>query len=71
MYSPEESLKIQMLRQKVSNNTITKEELKEGMALLARARGVGAATAAASKTRKAAAKGPINSDNMLDELGGL
>jgi hypothetical protein len=70
MYSPQESSRILELRMKVNNNTITQDELKEGLALLARARAGAHATSAASKTKKAA-KGPVDSGKLLDELEGL
>ena len=71
MYTPAESLRIQELRLKVANNTITKEELKEGLILLRKGREQAQATSTASRTKKAASKTPINSDSLLDELGGL
>lgn len=73
MYSPQESAEIQMYRQKVNAGTITKEELQRGLELLRRGRGAAHATSAASKERKATskAKANVNSDSLLDELGGL
>lgn len=71
MYTPQESIQIQLWRQKINNGTITKDELKEALFLLSRSRTAGATASAASKTRKAASKAPINSDSLLDELGGL
>lgn len=70
MYSPQESAQIQLCRQKVANGTITKEELREALALLARGRGAAAQASAASKTRKASGKN-VDSDKLLDELSGL
>lgn len=69
MYSPQESLRIQELRQKVGQGTVTPEELKEGLALLRRSREGAHATSAASRTRTAAAKKAVNSDDLLKELG--
>jgi hypothetical protein len=71
MYSPEESMRIQQYRQKVNDGTITKEELKEALMLLRKGREGAHATSTASRTRKAASKQPINSDSLLDELGGM
>lgn len=73
MYTPQESQTILNFRQKVNNGTITREELKEGLALLAKARAGAHATSAASKERKssAAAKKNVNSDALLSELEGL
>jgi hypothetical protein len=74
MYSPQETNRILELRMKVNNNTITQDELKEGLALLARARAGAHATSAASKERKAstaAKKAPVNTQALLDELDGL
>ena len=71
MYSPEESRFIMELRAKANAGTATLEELREGLSLLRRGRAGAAATSAASKTRKAAAKAPVNSDDLLSELGDL
>lgn len=71
MYTPEESARIQQYRQKVNDNTITKEELREALALLRKGREGAHATSTASRTRKAASKQPVDSDSLLDELGGL
>jgi alkylhydroperoxidase/carboxymuconolactone decarboxylase family protein YurZ len=74
MYSPHETAQIQVWRQKCNDNTITKEELKEALALLARGRVAGAAASAESKSRKssaAAKKAPVDSDKLLGELGDL
>lgn len=70
MYSPQQSARIQELRRKVQDNTITQAELKEGIELLRQGRGVASDASAASKAKKAA-KAPVNSDDLLSELGGL
>ena len=69
MYSPQESAQILAFRQKVNNNTITKEELKEALALLARGRSTAAASSSAAKSR--AAKPKPNGDDLLSELEGI
>jgi hypothetical protein len=70
MYSPQESAQIQMFRQKTNNGTITKEELKEALALLARGRTSAASSSAATKTARAAKAKP-DGDALLGELEGL
>jgi hypothetical protein len=70
MFTPEESAKIQLYRQKVNDGSITLDELQEGLALLRKNRAQAHATSTASRTRKAAGKQPINSDDLLSELGG-
>lgn len=73
MYTPEQSARIQLLRQKITQGTITQEELKEGMALLRLQREGAHATADGARTKRAsaAAKKNINSDALLGELDGL
>jgi hypothetical protein len=71
MYSPQESAEIQNLRQKAMSNTITPQELRRGIELLRQGRVQAAATSAKSKATKAAKATPVNSDSLLDELGGL
>lgn len=73
MYTPEQSQRILELRQKVLQNQATPEELKEGLALLRRSREGAHAASATSRSARAstAAKKNINSDSLLDELGGL
>jgi len=66
--------RLDILRQKSRDNTITMEEVKESMILMREGRIAAAGTSAASKARKstaAAKKAPINSDDLLSELGGL
>lgn len=70
MYSPQESIRIQILRAKVNDNTITREELKEASALLRQSREGAHAVSARSKATKAA-KAPVDSNKLLGELDGL
>lgn len=71
MYSPQESAEILVLRAKVNAGTITVEELKRGLSLLQKSRAAAQVTSTKSRTTKAAAKAPINSDDLLGELGSL
>ena len=59
--------KIQLYRQKAREGTLTQEEVKEALIYLRQGRAAAAATSATSRAKKA----PINSDALLDELGGL
>lgn len=70
MYSPEQSARILLLRAKVNDGSITPDELKEGLALLRSQREGAHAASAATKSRKAA-KAPVNSNDLLSELGDL
>jgi hypothetical protein len=70
MYSPQESARIQILRAKVNANTISPEELREGMALLAQARAGAHVVSAKSKAAKAP-KAPVDSNALLGELDGM
>jgi hypothetical protein len=71
MISPEMQVKIAGWRQKCRDGTATMGEMQEAMRWLREDRT--AATASAKKTpgSRAASKAPINSDNLLAELGGL
>lgn len=71
--SPEMSAKVQLWRQKAREGTLSVEESREALAFLRADRVHAAATSKASSTRKAtsAAKKSIDSDSLLDELGGL
>lgn len=71
MYSPQDSARIQQLRLKALQGTMTLEEVKEGIALLRQGRVQAAETSAKSKSRSAASKAPVDSDALLGELGGL
>jgi len=69
MYTPEMTIKIEQFRQKARDNTLTREDMKEAVELLRKGRGQAAATSAASKTKSAAKKTPIDSDDLLSQLG--
>lgn len=68
-FAAETQAKIAEWRQKIRDNTITQEELREALIVLREGRKRAAAVSAASRAR--AAKAPINSDDLLSELGGL
>lgn len=59
------------LRAKQMAGTITTDELKEGLALLRQGRVAAQLTSTKSRTTSAKAKAPINSDDLLGELGAL
>lgn len=65
--SPEANQEIAVLRQKVSSNNYTPEELQRAIDLMRKARGQAAVTSAASKAKKA----PVDSDKLLGELDGI
>jgi uncharacterized protein YnzC (UPF0291/DUF896 family) len=67
MISPETQQRIDELRQKSRDNTITREEMREALTLM---RGDRVRAAATSKTSRAK-KQPVNSDNLLSELDNL
>jgi len=71
MISAETSLRIQTLRAKAMSDTATTEELREALNLLRGDRTRASATSTKAKTTKAAAAKPIDSDDLLNELGGL
>jgi hypothetical protein len=71
MYSPQDSARIQQLRAKALTGTLTLEETKEGIALLRQGRVQAAETSAKSRATKSAKNTPVNSDDLLDQLGGL
>jgi hypothetical protein len=69
-YSTETLSRIAQLRAKILDNTITLEEMKEGVILLRQDRK--SAASSSDSTRRAKAKAAIPSaDDMLDELGGI
>lgn len=70
MYTAQESMEIQSLRRKVEDGSITPQELRRGIELLAKSRGQAATVSAASKAKKAA-KGPVDTQSLLGELDGL
>lgn len=66
--------RLTQLRAKSRENTITMEEIRESITLMREGRIAAAATSSTSKAKKAttaAKKLPINSDDLLSELGGL
>lgn len=65
--SLEAQTRIQLLRAKVANNTITKEELMEGIKLMREDRTAAHATSVSSKAKKA----PVNTQSLFDELDKL
>lgn len=71
MYSPQESARIQQLRAKALRNELTLEEVREGLEMLRQGRVAAADASAKSKTKKAASKAPVDSDQLLGELGSL
>jgi hypothetical protein len=71
MYSPQDSARIQQLRAKALAGTITQEELREGLAVLRQGRVQAATTSEKSRAAKSAKSTPVNSDDLLNELGGL
>ncbi len=68
--TPEMMTKIQLLRQKSREGTITIEELREAIALMREDR-VGAGEASTKSRTKKAVKAAINSDDLLGQLDGL
>lgn len=69
--SPETQQRIQVLRMKAAENTITLDEMKEAVALLRADRTRAAFTSEKSRATKNKAKAEIKSaDDMLNELGG-
>lgn len=66
MYSPELQSKIALFRQKVADNTITTEELREAADLLRQERR--AATENAAKRRTKAKAAVKSGDDLLAEL---
>jgi hypothetical protein len=63
---------IQLWRQKCRDGSITLDEMREAIAAIRKERVQASETSTASKTKKAAAKAkeaPINSDDLLSELG--
>ena len=69
MYSPEVNARLNALRAKAADGTITQVELSEGVALLRQGRR--SSVEAASKRRTSAAKATRNADDLLNELEGL
>ena len=64
--------KIQEWRQKIADNTITIDEMREAIQAIRKERVAAQETSTKSKAKKADAKAkaqPINSDDLLGELG--
>ena len=64
--------KIQIWRQKCADNTITIDEMREAIQAIRKERIAAQETSTKSKAKKADAKAkaqPINSDDLLGELG--
>jgi hypothetical protein len=70
MYDAITQGKIASWRQKVIDNTLSLEDMKEAITVLREGR-VSAAYSAESKGRKAAVKTIVHADSLLDELDGL
>lgn len=71
MYTPETQQKIFLWRQKIADGTMTREEQREAIQALRQDRIRASATSAKAKTRKAAEKKVINSDDLLAGLEDL
>lgn len=68
--SPEAQARVQLLRQRSREGTLTDEEAREAIILLRQDRVAAAAASAKSKAKKAAAA-PVNSEDLLSELDNL
>lgn len=64
-------MRLAELRQKSMMNQITSEELREALTLLRQGRTAAQVTSTKSRTATAKAKAPVNSDDLLNELGDL
>lgn len=70
--TPEVQARIQLLRVKALDNTITQDELREAIKLLRADRYTVASASAKGKAAKAAKAAPVDTDALLNELeGGL
>lgn len=69
MYSAEVNARMNVLRTKCADGTITQEELAEGVSLLRQGRR--SSVEAAARTRKAAVKQTRSAEDLLNELEGL
>lgn len=69
-YTPETLMRIQLLRAKIADGSITMEEMVEGVKLMRGERRSAVGTTAVAKAAKAKAMIP-NADDLLNELGGL
>ena len=68
MLTPENPARLQALRQKQLANTITKDELKEGLAILRQDRVAAQASSTASKTKAAAERVVVDPTAVLANL---
>lgn len=68
---PNFHLQLALYRQKAADGSITLDEMREAVKLMRNGRVAAATASAASRTKKAAASTPINSDDLLNELDGL
>jgi hypothetical protein len=68
--SPEVQAKIQLLRQKSRDGTLTQDEMREAIILMREGRVAASATSAKAKSRKSS-KASVNSDDLLNELDNL
>ena len=66
--SPEVSARLAVLKQKASENTLTIDEMREGVRLMREDRKVASTVSAVSRTKRARAE-IKSADEMLDELG--
>jgi hypothetical protein len=69
MYSPEVNARLESLRHKAAQRTISQEELAEAVRLLRQGRST--AVQAAARKRSAAVKQTRSADDLLGELEGL
>lgn len=71
-YTPETLSRIAILQQKAKDNTLTMDDMREGVRLMRGDRKSAASASEAGVKRRAMAKAVIPSaDEMLDELEGL
>lgn len=70
-FSPEMQAKMQIWRQKAIAGTITQEELREAIQALREDRLAASTAGTAKASRKSTPKAPINSDDLLAELGDI
>ena len=62
------SSQIQLWRQKVYDGTITQDEMREAIAAIRKDRVLSSEKSTTSRAKKADAKKPIDSDELLSEL---
>lgn len=71
MYTPEIQSKVAEYRLKAREGTLTREEMKDALVILRQGREAASTTSDKAKTKKAAAKKTVNSDDLLNELDGI